>query len=158
MKMNLWIIYRSGFVISKVIAEMLQDRLENYIDVSVGNASKIEPSFIIEEELHYLILGDIISENIPSMEIQNWALNYREISECNNLKIEALSGFLISVNEKNMDSLWYYKFIQNNILAKTIFPPILHFNLDNTNFASESCVHRLVKEYSIKIIEKSNVI
>jgi len=49
--MNLWIIYKEGMVISKIIAEMLQDRLEDYIDVSVGNAKKIDPSFLAEEKL-----------------------------------------------------------------------------------------------------------
>ena len=150
--MKLWIIYKGGFVFSKVIAEMLQDRLENYIDVSVGKASKIEPAFIVEEELNYLIIGDIISEIIPSVEIQNWVLKYGEISEGNDLSLEAVSGFLISLNEMNHDTLWF-EFIQNNIMTETIFPPILRFQLDKTNLASETYVYRLVKEYSIKIIE-----
>ncbi len=150
--MKLWIIYKGGFVFLKVIAEMLQDRLENYIDVSVGKASKIKPSFIVEEELDYLIIGDIISEIVPSMEIQNWVLKYGEISEGNNLSLEALSGFLISLNEMNKDTLWF-EFIQNNIMAETIYPPILRFKLDKNNLASETYVHRLVKDYSNKIIE-----
>ncbi|MBY9003712.1 MAG: hypothetical protein KGD73_07045 [Candidatus Lokiarchaeota archaeon] len=52
--MKLWIIYKEGLVISKVIAEMLQDRLEDYIDVSVGTVNKINPSIITEEKLDYL--------------------------------------------------------------------------------------------------------
>ena len=44
-----------------VIAEMLQDHLEDYIDVSVGNAKKIDPAFLVEERLDYLIIGDAIS-------------------------------------------------------------------------------------------------
>ena len=150
--MNLWIIYKGGFVFSKVIAEMLHDRLENYIDVSVGKASKIKPSFIVEEELDYLIIGDIISEIIPSVEIQNWVLKYGEISEGNNLSLEALSGFLISLNEMNTETAWF-EFIQNNIIAETIYPPILRLKLDKANLASETFVHGLVKEYSNKIIE-----
>ena len=150
--MNLWIIYKGGFVFSKVIAEMLQDRLENYIDVSVGKASKIKPSFIVEKELDYLIIGDIISEIIPSVEIQNWVLKYGEISEGNNLSLEALSGFLISLNEMNTETAWF-EFIQNNIIAETIYPPILRLKLDKANLASETFVHGLVKEYSNKIIE-----
>lgn len=152
MKMKLWIIYEGGLLYSKVIAEMLQDRLENYIDVSVGKASKIEPSFIIEEELDYLIIGDFINEIIPSMEIQNWVYRYKEISEGKNFKIESLSGFLISLNEMNKDKPWV-EFIQNNIMTKTFFPSILRFKLDNTNLASETFVHGLVKEYSNKMIE-----
>jgi len=77
--MKLWIIHKEGIVISKFIAEMLQDRLEDYIDVSVGNANKIDPTFLAEEKIDYLIIGDIISETIPSLEIQNWVLKYGEI-------------------------------------------------------------------------------
>ena len=46
--MKLWIIYKEGIGFSKLIAEMLQDRLEDYIDVSVGNAKQIDPAFLVE--------------------------------------------------------------------------------------------------------------
>lgn len=150
--MKLWIIYKGDSAFSKVIAEMLQDRLENYIDVSVGKSSKIEPSFMVEEELDYLIIGDMISEIIPSVEIQNWVLKYGEISEGNNLSLEALSGFLISLKEMNEDTPWV-EFIQNNIVIETIYPPILRLKLDKTNLSFETGVHGRVKEYSNKIIE-----
>jgi hypothetical protein len=150
--MKLWIIHKGGFVFSKIVSEMLQDRLENYIDVSVGNASKIEPSFVIEEELDYLIIGDIISEMIPSLEIQKWVLKYREISEGNNLRLKALSGFLISLNEMKKDTVWL-EFIHNNIKTDTIHPQILCLKLDTTNLATENYVHEIVKDYSDKIIE-----
>jgi hypothetical protein len=52
---KLWIIYKDGIGFSKIIAEMLQDRLEDYIDVSVGNAKKIDPTFLVEEKFDYLI-------------------------------------------------------------------------------------------------------
>ena len=74
--MKLWIIYKEGIGFSKLIAEMLQDRLEDYIDVSVGNAKQIDPAFLVEERLDYLIIGDIVSEGIPSLEIQNWLLKF----------------------------------------------------------------------------------
>ena len=153
--MKLWIIYKGGVVFSKVIAEMLQDHLEDYIDVSVGKVSKIEPSFLLEEELNYLIIGDITSEIItmPSVEIRDWVAKFREISEVNHLDLEVLSGFLITVDEANEDSLWF-DFIQDNITTKTIYPPILYLNLNTTTLASEASVLRIVKEYSSKMIEK----
>ena len=150
--MKLWIIYKGGFVFSKVIAETLQDRLENYIDVSVGKASKIKPSFIVEEGLDYLIIGDIINETIPSMEIQNWVLKYGEISKGNNLSLKALSGFLILLNERKKASIWV-DFIHKNTKTEIIYPPILCLKLDKTNLAFETCVHGIVKDYSSKIIE-----
>ena len=150
--MKLWIIYKGGFLFSKVIAEMLQDRLENYIDVSVGKASKIEPLFIIEEGSDYLIIGDIINGKIPSLEIQKWVLKYAEISEGNNLSLETLSGFLISLNEINKDTIWF-EFINKNVMSRTIYPPILLLKLDKKNLASETYVRDQVEEYSSKIIE-----
>ena len=75
---------------------MLQDRLEDYIDVYVGNAKLIDPEFLLEERLEYLIIGDIISESIPSSEIQNWVLKYGELSKNYNLNLKALSGFYIA--------------------------------------------------------------
>ena len=54
-----------------MIAEMLQDRLEDYLDVSVGNAKKIDPSFLVEERVDYLIIGDVVSETTQNLEIQN---------------------------------------------------------------------------------------
>ena len=136
--MKLWIIYKEGFLISKVIAEILQDRLENYIDVSVGKAGMINPSFIVEEELNYLIIGDIISKTLPSKVIQNWVIKYRE-SNIINLSLKALSGFLITQNEIE-DTLWA-EFIQSNIQSKTFNPPILHLKLDRSHLVSETDVH-----------------
>ena len=86
--MKLWIIYKDRILIVKIISEMLQDRLENYIDVSVGKASKIEPSFVVKEELDYLIVVDIIRKTLPSLMIQNWVYRYKE----NNEKIRVNRG------------------------------------------------------------------
>ena len=91
-----------------------------------------------------MIIVDIISERIPSVEIYNWVLKYKEISDCNNLSLDALSGFLISVNDLEKDTRWF-EIIQNNIQTEIIYPPILRFKLDKTNLASETSVHRLVK-------------
>jgi hypothetical protein len=150
--MKLWIIYKDGLVFSKAIAELLQEFLENYIDVSVGKASKIEPSFIVEEEFDYLIIGDCVSELEPSVEIQSWVTKYRKISEGDNLNLKVLSGFLITLNEISTNTHWL-EFIQKNIITETIYPPILRLKLDNTNLASDTCVNAIVKEYSNKIIE-----
>jgi hypothetical protein len=148
--MKLWIIYKDGFLISKIIAETLQNRLENYIDVSVGKVSKIDPSFIVEEKLDYLIIGDIISKTIPSIAIQNWVIKYRESNNIN-LSLEALSGFLITQNE--IEHTIWAEFLQDNIPAKTNFPPILFLKLPKSDFALETGIHQLVREYSKKFIE-----
>ena len=131
---------------------MLQDSLEDYIDVSVGNANKIDPFFIIEEKIDYLIIGDTISETIPSVEIQNWLLKYGEISKNNNLIVKALSGFYITLADIKIKPLWV-EFLQNNITAEIIHPPILHLKLNKTDLVLEKGVLELVKNYSNDFIE-----
>jgi hypothetical protein len=151
--MKLWIIYKCGSVFLKLIAEMLQDRLESFVDVSVGVASKIDPSLIVKEGLDYLIIGDIIEETIPSLEIQNWILKYGEILEGSNRSLVALSGFLILADKTLKDPSWC-KFIHENIVKETIiFPPILHLKLNESNLAFYPCLHGIIKDYSSKIIE-----
>jgi len=59
MNIKLWIIYKEGIGFSRIIAEMIQDRFEDYIDVSVGNANMIDPAFLVEEKFDCLIIGDI---------------------------------------------------------------------------------------------------
>ena len=79
--MRLWILYKNGIGFSRVIAEMLQDQLEDYIDVDVGMVKKIDPAFLFEEKFHYLIIGDNISKEIPSLEVQDWLFKYWELSK-----------------------------------------------------------------------------
>jgi len=145
--MKLWIIHKEGIVISKFIAEMLQDRLEDYIDVSVGNANKIDPTFLAEEKIDYLIIGDIISETIPSLEIQNWVLKYGEISQGDNLKVKALSGFYIALTDTKIEPFWI-EFLQDNISAEMIFPPIFSLKLN-----IKSSILDGVRSYSNDFIE-----
>ena len=150
--MKLWIIYKEGIVISKNIAEMLEDRLEDYIDVNVGSAKKIDPSSLFEEKLDYLIIGDIISETIPSVEIQNWVLKYGEISKNNNLVVKALSGFYMALTNIKTEPFWV-EYLQGNINAEVIYPPILRLKLNSAELALEIGVLEIVKEYSHDFIE-----
>ena len=150
--MKLWIIYKNGIGFSKIIAEMLQDRWEEYIDVSVGNAKKIDPSFLVEEKFDYLIIGDIISDVIPSLEIQNWLLKYREISNNCNLIVKALSGFYIALADIKIEPFWV-EFLQDNINAEIIYPPILRLKLNRAGLALENGALEIVKAYSNDFIE-----
>ena len=150
--MTLWIIYKEGIVISKIVAEMLHDRLEDYIDVSVGNANKIDPAYLVEERLEYLIIGDTISETIPSLEIQNWLLKFGEISKYNNLRVKALSGFYITLADIKVEPSWL-EFLQENINFEIIYPPILHLNLNRTELITENEAFEIVKDYSNDFIE-----
>jgi len=98
---------------------MLQDRLEDYIDVSVGNAKKIDPAFLVEEKFDCLIIGDVINKEIPSSEIQNWLLKYREISNSNNLIVKAISGFNIAPEDIKTEPFWVES-LHDNVRAEII--------------------------------------
>jgi len=126
---------------------MLQDRLEDYIDVSVGNAKKIEPTFLIEEKLDYLIIGDVITKAIPSPEIQNWLIEYREVSINCNLVVKAVSGFYVTLADISVEPFWV-EFLHDNVIAEINYPPILSLRLNRTELALEDGALEIVKEYS----------
>ena len=150
--MKLWIIYKDGIGFSKIIAEMLQDRLEVYIDVDVGKANKIDPAFLVEEKFDCLIIGDFISEVIPSLEIQNWLLKYREISSNNSFIVKAISGFYVATADIKIEPFWV-EFLHDNVKAELIYPPILRLKLNRAELALEKGVFELVKAYSNDFIE-----
>jgi len=149
---KLWIIYKEGIGFSKIIAEMLQDRLEDYIDVSVGNAKKIDPAFLVEEKLDYLIIGDTVSDVIPSLELQNWLLKYGEISNKSNLIIKAISGFYVTLADVLVEPSWI-EFLQGNVNAEIIYPPILHLKFNIAELVLEDGVLELVKDYTNDFID-----
>jgi len=131
---------------------MLQDLLEDYIDVDVGRAIKIDPAYLIEERVDFLIIGDIISKEISSLEIQNWLLKYGEITNNNNFFVKALSGFYIGPSDIKIEPLWVES-LQENINVETIYPPILRLKLNEAGLALENRALDLVKEYSNDVIE-----
>jgi len=131
---------------------MLQDRLEDYIDVSVGNAKKIDPTFLVEEKLDYLIIGDTVNDVIPSLEIQNWLLKYREISKKSNLIIKTLSGFYVTLADIQVEPSWI-EFLQGNVNAEIIYPPILHLKFNKAELILEDGALELVKDYTNDYIE-----
>jgi len=131
---------------------MFQDLLEDYIDVDVGRAIKIDPAYLVEERVDFLIIGDIISKEISSLEIQNWLLKYGEITNNNNFIVKAMSGFYITPSDIKIKPLWVES-LQENINAETIYPPILRLKLNKAGLALENRALDLVKEYSNDFIE-----
>ena len=130
---------------------MLQDRLDDYFDVDVGNAKKIDPAFLVEEKYDYLIIGDIISKEIPSLEIQNWLLKYWETSNKKKI-LKTISGFYVSLADITVEPFWV-EFLQDNINTKMIYPPILRLKLNKGELVLENGAYDLVKDYSNDFIE-----
>ncbi|MFW9824867.1 MAG: hypothetical protein ACFFE4_18140 [Candidatus Thorarchaeota archaeon] len=144
--MKLWIIYKEGIGFSRIIAEILQDRLEDYIDVFIGNAKKVDPSYLVEEKLEYLITGDVISDNNPSMEIQNWLLKFfKLVKECN-FHVKAISGFYVVLTNNSNEPAWV-SLLQENIKTEIIYPPVLRIRLDIEKMALEEGSLELIKAY-----------
>jgi hypothetical protein len=159
MKIKLWIIYKNGIGFSKILAEILQDRFEEFIDVDVGKAKMIDPAFVVEEKLDYLIIGDIINDKIPSLEIQDWLHKYRVHSEKLNLIVKSVSGFYVTRTGYSVDPIWE-SLLRKNVKAEIIFPPILHLKMDSVNLNLEKGALELVKAYShnfIEIFTNSNI-
>ena len=150
--MKLWIIYKDGIGFSKMIAEMLQDRLEDYLDVSVGNAKKIDPSFLVEERLDYLIIGDVVNGTTLNLEIQNWFVKFWEISKNRNLTLKLVSGFYVILTNNSIHPLWV-NFFQDNVKAENIYPPILRLKLNIAEVSLENGTLELVNEYSNDFID-----
>ena len=153
MTIKLWIIYKNDIGFPRMIAEMLQDRLEDYIDVDVGTAKKLDPTFILEEKIDYLIIGDVICKDIPSIEIKDWLLKYWEISENKKKKnLKAVSGFYIAQANIKIEPFWV-EFLNDNIRADLIYPPILRLKLNENGLELENRAVDLIKEFSNDFIE-----
>ncbi|TKJ19264.1 MAG: hypothetical protein CEE43_15950 [Promethearchaeota archaeon Loki_b32] len=150
--MKLWIIYKNGIGFSKIIAEMLQDRLEDYIDVSVGTAKKIDPALLVEERFEFLMIGDTIIKEIPSSEIQNWLLKYWEISNERKNTLKAISGFYIVQTDISVEPLWV-EFFNSKVRAELIFPSILRLRLNVEELSLENGTPELIKKYSNDFVE-----
>ena len=127
--MKLWIIYKNGISFSKLIAEMLQDGCEDYVDVDVGEAKKIDPAYLVEEKSDFLIIGDIIRKEIPSLEIQNWLHKYWEISNKKKFILKAISGFYVALSDIKVEPFWV-EFLHDNVKAEILFHPILSLKLN----------------------------
>jgi flavodoxin len=149
---KLWIIYKEGIGFSRVIAEMLQDRLEDYLDVSVGNAKKIDPSFLVEERLDYLIIGDVVSGTTLNLEIQNWLAKFWEISKKKNLNVKMVSGFYVTLTDNSTHPLWV-DFFRDNVKVENVYPRILRLKLNIAEISLEDGTLELVNEYSNDFID-----
>ena len=136
-----------------MVAEMLQDRLDDYVDVSVGDAKIIDPSFLVEERLDHLIIGDLISKVAPNSEIQNWLAKFLEISKRKKYHgIKTISGFYVMRDEIKIKPFWI-EFLHDNVKNEIIYPPILQLKLNEGELALDNGAYDKVKEYSNEFID-----
>ena len=126
--------------------------MDYYIDVDVGKAKQIDPAFLIEEKVDYLIIGDILSKEVASLEIQNWLLKYWELSNKKKITLKAISGFYIALAEISVEPFWV-EFLHDNVKAEKIYPPILRLKQNRKDLTLENGALELVKEFSNDLIE-----
>lgn len=107
---------------------------------------------MVEEKLGYLIIGDVLSNRIPSLEIQNWLIKYWECSKSKKLYIKAISGFYISLADIKIELFWVES-LHDNVKAEIIYPPILRLKLNKSTLALENEALELVKRYLKNFIE-----
>ena len=131
---------------------MLQDQLEDYMDVNVANAEKIDPNDLLEEIFDYLIIGDIINKDIADLEIQNWLLGFWELSNKKEFTLYGISGYYLASSEMQNQPLWV-DFLQDNIKAEIIYPPILRLKIYSEELTLETGAFELIQEYCNDLIE-----
>ncbi|UCC19457.1 MAG: hypothetical protein JSV62_15365 [Promethearchaeota archaeon] len=121
--------------------------------MSVGNINKIEPAFLVEEKLDFLIVGDVIdTERIPSPELQNWLTQFSELCTKSQVVIKSISSYFISSADIDVKHLWI-NFFQENNFSLAIFPPVLQLKLEEEGLSLEKNVLKSVKDYSNDFIE-----
>jgi hypothetical protein len=86
------------------------------------------------------------------LEIQNWLREYREFSKKNNLTVKTVSGFYVTKPNISVETSWI-KFLQDNVNAEELFPPILNLKFNISELVLENEAHELVKDYSKEFIE-----
>ena len=151
-KIKLWIIYNNGIGFSKIVSEMLQERLEDYIEVFVGNSENNSPLSLIEEKLDFLIIGDVIRKENFDVEIQNWISTFLDISNKMGQYIKAISGFYVQTSISNNIPSWV-EFLQKNLKTTKLYPQIANLRLNISNFTLENDVSNILNKYSKMYID-----
>ena len=113
----------------------------------------MDPAFLVEEKLDYLIIGDVIEkEKIPSPELYNWMVKFSELCKIKKLIIKTISCYCVISKEIDVKPFWINFFRENNF-SLAIFPPILQLKLKEGGFTLEKNVLKSVKDYSNEFIE-----
>ena len=121
--------------------------------MSVGNASKIDPAFLVEEKVDYLIIGDVIEgEKIPSSEIQGWICQFSKLCKNKQLVLNSISSYFVNSRDIDVKHLWIDFFRENNC-SLALFPPVLHLKMEESGLTLEKDVFKSVKDYSNDFIE-----
>jgi len=121
--------------------------------VSIGNVNKIEPAYLVEEKVDFLIIGDVIEdEKIPSPELQEWLVKFSELCKKNQLVINSISSYCVNSTEVDVKHIWNNFYRENNF-SLALFPPLLQLKMEEGGLTLEKNVLKLIKDYSSDFIE-----
>ena len=144
---KLWIIYKKGIGFSKIISDMLQDRLEDYIDVFAGNLDKNNPSSVIEDDLDLLVICDVIYEEDMGEEMKIWISKFLELARSRAKNLKSISGFYINTTDSTNIPSWV-EYLRNNLKITNIFPEIVDLKLNTTKFIVDIETTEFINKYS----------
>ena len=119
----------------------------------MGSVDKIDPTFLVEEEVDFLIIGDDIEyNNMLSPEIEFWLARFSELCNKKQLVINSVSSYLVCSTEIHANFFWI-NFFQENKFSLAFFPPVLQLKMDEGGLRLEKNTFKLVKDYSNKFIQ-----
>lgn len=121
--------------------------------MSVGNVNKIDPIFLVEEKVDFLIIGDVVEGQVfPSPKLQSWLSEFSEQCNNNQLIIKSISGYFVNSTEIDAEQLWINFFRENNF-SLAFHPPLLQLKMKKDGLSLEKNVLKSVKDYSNEFIE-----
>ncbi|MFX0036641.1 MAG: hypothetical protein ACFE9I_13495 [Candidatus Hermodarchaeota archaeon] len=143
--MNLWIIYSNTFGYSKMISEIFESQLEEYFNVSVGNAEIVKPSLVIDEKPDFIIFGEFIRKNSLNP-ITKWIEEFYILLKFNNISIKKVATYYIvpgnlDINDTGVKTMSKY-FPAESIFSK---PLVLKINTFNGSLDKET--YTLITKY-----------
>ena len=149
--MNLWIIYRNTFGYSKMISELFESELENYFNVSMGNAELVSPSLVIDEKPDLMIFGELIRQNSQNPVI-NWIEKFSELSKSNNIFIKKVAIYYIvpdnlDISKNGVKQLAMY------FPAGSFFSNPLILKINTFNGSLDNQIYSLIINYVKDLIE-----
>lgn len=149
--MNLWIIYRNTFGYSKMISELFESELENYFNVSMGNAEIVKPSLIIDEKPDFMIFGELYRQNSLNPVI-SWIEDFSELSKSNNISIKKVAIYYIVPDDLDISKIEAQP-IAKYFPAGSIFSNPLILKINTFNGSLDNQTYSLIINYIKDLIE-----
>ena len=145
------IIHTSNYSFSMIVANLLEEFLAEYCDLIVGLVSTMDPKIIIDEEVDTLIIGDIISNNLPNLDLLSWLKNFSFLSLKDHKQIKTIIMYCVGTPSKAYELEWQ-KFFQENFISVSIYSPVLYVEVIPSQYSLENHLINKIKQFSKCIV------